>query len=226
MRSGTPVRFVADKEERFAHRPIHEVIDSHLRYVTWDAKAAVLQRQGGRYPQIRWFLPLLIEAIELEATDSAQPVLAAYHALGNWLAERPRTAWLFPGRRAGRPMRSQALGALQRQYGVAVQAGRTACSTVQGCQLKRLADIVAMHGLKQQLRQPRHQRNEPGIQQRSRQERTGEQSADAASRSPLEDETGPQSHRPGVGVPGLEGIEDPLDVADDLLDGSLLSQRR
>jgi integrase len=36
------------------------------------------------------------------------------------------TAWLFPGRRAGQPMRSQALGALLRQYGVAVQAGRTA----------------------------------------------------------------------------------------------------
>lgn len=36
------------------------------------------------------------------------------------------TAWLFPGRRAGQPMRSQALGALQHQYGVAVQAGRTA----------------------------------------------------------------------------------------------------
>lgn len=70
-----------------------------------------------------------------------------------------------------------------------------------------------MHGLKQQLRQPGHQRNEPGMQQRSRQERTGEKSADAASRSPLEDETGPQSHHPGVGVPGLEGIEDPLDVS-------------
>jgi hypothetical protein len=36
------------------------------------------------------------------------------------------TAWLFPGRRAGQPMRSQALGALLRQYGVTVQAGRTA----------------------------------------------------------------------------------------------------
>ena len=36
------------------------------------------------------------------------------------------TVWLFPGRRAGQPMRSQALGALQRHYGLAVQAGRTA----------------------------------------------------------------------------------------------------
>lgn len=36
------------------------------------------------------------------------------------------TAWLFPGRRADQPMRSQALGARLRQYGVAVQAGRTA----------------------------------------------------------------------------------------------------
>jgi len=36
-------------------------------------------------------------AIELEATDSAQPVLAAYHALGDWLAERPRTTTLPEG---------------------------------------------------------------------------------------------------------------------------------
>jgi hypothetical protein len=45
-------------------------------------------------PQIRRFLPLLIEAIELDATDSAQPVLTAYHALGDWLNERPGTTTL------------------------------------------------------------------------------------------------------------------------------------
>ncbi|WP_083933470.1 site-specific integrase [Sciscionella marina] len=35
------------------------------------------------------------------------------------------TPWLFPGRRAGQPMRSQPLGELLRHYGVAVQPGRT-----------------------------------------------------------------------------------------------------
>lgn len=55
------------------------------------------ERLVAAYPQIHRFLPLLIEAIELEATDSAQPVLAAYHALGNWLAERPRTTTLPEG---------------------------------------------------------------------------------------------------------------------------------
>ena len=49
------------------------------------------------YPQIRRFLPLLIEAIELDATDAAQPVLTAYHALGDWLTERPRTTTLPSG---------------------------------------------------------------------------------------------------------------------------------
>jgi len=43
------------------------------------------------YPQIRRFLPVLIEALELQATESARPVLAAYHALGDWLADKPRT---------------------------------------------------------------------------------------------------------------------------------------
>ncbi|MGH3194098.1 MAG: hypothetical protein ACRDOL_43925, partial [Streptosporangiaceae bacterium] len=37
------------------------------------------------------FLPRLIEALELEAIDSARPVLEAYHALGEWLAGKPRT---------------------------------------------------------------------------------------------------------------------------------------
>lgn len=55
------------------------------------------ERLVAAYPQIRRFLPLLIEAIELGATDSAQPVLAAYHALGDWLAERPRTTTLPEG---------------------------------------------------------------------------------------------------------------------------------
>jgi len=52
------------------------------------------ERLVAAYPQIRRFLPLLIEAIELEATTSAQPVLAAYHALGDWLADKPRTTTL------------------------------------------------------------------------------------------------------------------------------------
>src|SRR6266481_347137 len=37
------------------------------------------------------FLPRLIEAIELQAIDSAAPVLHACHALGEWLAGKPRT---------------------------------------------------------------------------------------------------------------------------------------
>jgi Tn3 transposase DDE domain/Domain of unknown function (DUF4158) len=52
------------------------------------------ERLVAAYPQIRRFLPLLIEAIEFQATDTAQPVLAAYHALGDWLTERPRTTTL------------------------------------------------------------------------------------------------------------------------------------
>jgi hypothetical protein len=48
------------------------------------------ERLVAAYPQIRRFLPLLIEAIELQATDAAQPVLTAYQALGNWLADKPR----------------------------------------------------------------------------------------------------------------------------------------
>jgi TnpA family transposase len=46
------------------------------------------------YPQIRRFLPLLIDAVALESTDSARPVLEAYRALGVWLAERPHTTRL------------------------------------------------------------------------------------------------------------------------------------
>lgn len=49
------------------------------------------ERLVAAYPQIRRFLPRLIEAIELQAIDSAAPVLAAYHALGEWLAGKPRT---------------------------------------------------------------------------------------------------------------------------------------
>jgi hypothetical protein len=52
------------------------------------------ERLVAAFPQIRRFLPLLIEAIELDATDSAQPVLTAYHALGDWLTERLRTTTL------------------------------------------------------------------------------------------------------------------------------------
>lgn len=46
------------------------------------------------YPQIRRFLPMLIEAIDLEATEGAAPVLGAYHALAQWLADKPRTTRL------------------------------------------------------------------------------------------------------------------------------------
>ena len=52
------------------------------------------ERLVAAYPQIRRFLPLLIEAIELQATDPARPVLSAYHALGEWLADKPRTTAL------------------------------------------------------------------------------------------------------------------------------------
>jgi hypothetical protein len=52
------------------------------------------ERLVAAYPQVRRFLPLLIEAIELEATDPARPVLSAYHALGDWLADKPRTSEL------------------------------------------------------------------------------------------------------------------------------------
>ncbi|HEY5844512.1 MAG TPA: Tn3 family transposase [Mycobacterium sp.] len=44
------------------------------------------------YPQIRRFLPRLLDALELEAIDPAQPVLAACHALADWLTNKPRTA--------------------------------------------------------------------------------------------------------------------------------------
>ena len=49
------------------------------------------ERLVAAYPQIRRFLPRLIEAVELQAIDSAAPVLAAYQALGKWLIDKPRT---------------------------------------------------------------------------------------------------------------------------------------
>ncbi len=49
------------------------------------------ERLVAAWPQIYRFLPRLIEALELEAIDSARPVLEAYHALGEWLAGKPRT---------------------------------------------------------------------------------------------------------------------------------------
>jgi TnpA family transposase len=55
------------------------------------------ERLVAAYPQIRRFLPLLIEAIELAAADTAQPVLTAYHALGDWLTGKPRTTTLPEG---------------------------------------------------------------------------------------------------------------------------------
>ena len=49
------------------------------------------ERLVAAYPQIRRFLPRLIESVELQAIGSAAPVLAAYRALGEWLAGKPRT---------------------------------------------------------------------------------------------------------------------------------------
>lgn len=49
------------------------------------------ERLVAAFPHIRRFLPRLIEALRLEGIDSAQPVLAAYHALGDWLVDKPRT---------------------------------------------------------------------------------------------------------------------------------------
>lgn len=46
------------------------------------------------YPQVRRFLPLLIDAVTFESTEVARPVLDAYRALGAWLAERPHTTHL------------------------------------------------------------------------------------------------------------------------------------
>src|SRR5690349_24202847 len=47
------------------------------------------ERLVAAYPQIRRFLPRSIEAVELQAIDSAAPVLAAYHAIGKWLIDKP-----------------------------------------------------------------------------------------------------------------------------------------
>ena len=52
------------------------------------------ERLVAAYPQIRRFLPLLIDAVAMESTAPARPVLDAYRALGTWLAERPRTTRL------------------------------------------------------------------------------------------------------------------------------------
>ena len=49
------------------------------------------ERLVAAYPQIRRFVPTLIEALELEAIDSARPVLTAWRALGDWFAGKPRT---------------------------------------------------------------------------------------------------------------------------------------
>lgn len=52
------------------------------------------ERLVAAYPQIRRFLPDLIEALAMEATPPARPVLDACEALGRWLSERPRTTRL------------------------------------------------------------------------------------------------------------------------------------
>ena len=45
------------------------------------------------FPQIRQFLSRLLDLLELEGIDSARPVLAACHALGGWLEQKPRATW-------------------------------------------------------------------------------------------------------------------------------------
>lgn len=52
------------------------------------------ERLVAAYPQIRRFLPLLIDAVAMESTAPARPVLDAYQSLCTWLAERPRTTRL------------------------------------------------------------------------------------------------------------------------------------
>jgi len=54
------------------------------------------ERLVASYPQIRRFLPQLIDAVAMESTAPARPVLDAYHALGTWLTVRPHAARL-PG---------------------------------------------------------------------------------------------------------------------------------
>ena len=49
------------------------------------------ERLVAAYRQITRFLSRSIEAVELQAIDSAAPVLAAYHAPGKWLIGKPRT---------------------------------------------------------------------------------------------------------------------------------------
>jgi TnpA family transposase len=46
------------------------------------------------YPQIRRFLPGLLDAVAFEAAPPARPVLEAYQALKTWLDERPGTSRL------------------------------------------------------------------------------------------------------------------------------------
>ena len=49
------------------------------------------ERLVASYPQIRRFLPRLIEALELEAAGPGRAVLDACQALGGWLTGQPRT---------------------------------------------------------------------------------------------------------------------------------------
>ena len=52
------------------------------------------ERLVAAYPQIRRFLPLLIDAVAMDSTAPARPVLDASRALGTWLTERPHTTRL------------------------------------------------------------------------------------------------------------------------------------
>ena len=52
------------------------------------------ERLVAAFPQIRRFLPQLIDAVALNSTAPARPVVDAFRALGAWLADRPRTTRL------------------------------------------------------------------------------------------------------------------------------------
>lgn len=55
------------------------------------------ERLVASYPQIRRFLPRLIEALELEAAGPGRAVLDACQALGDWLTGKPRTTRRLAG---------------------------------------------------------------------------------------------------------------------------------
>ena len=102
------------------------------------------ERLVAAYPQIRRFVPTLIEALELEAIDSARPVLTAWRALGDWFAGKPRTT--------SRPADELPLGVVtpswrphvhDQQAGTVDRAGYTCCVLDQLRVRLRRRDIYA-----------------------------------------------------------------------------------